>query len=166
MRREQPEAAIIFFVPGIPQPGGSKKAFVVGKRAVVVEDAKRNKDWRASVALAASAHFASPLAGPLAFRMDFIFPRPAGHYGSGKNARTLRPSAPKHHTVKPDVTKLVRSTEDALKGIAWFDDSQVVDQHPTKDYGDRPGCWIAIWSPLNEGEGGIAAGVNEEVARG
>jgi Holliday junction resolvase RusA-like endonuclease len=46
----------------------------------------------------------------------------------------LKASAPANHTIKPDVTKLVRSLEDSLKGIVWLDDSQVVKQSASKRY--------------------------------
>jgi Holliday junction resolvase RusA-like endonuclease len=140
---------VCFFVPGVPQPGGSKKGFAVktktGKiRAVVVEDAKHNAPWRAKVSLAASEHFQEPLSGPLSVSFSFLMPRPKGHYGTGRNAEKLKADAPHGHTIKPDVTKLIRSTEDALKGIAWHDDCQVVSQSAGKFYGHRPGCWIRI----------------------
>jgi Holliday junction resolvase RusA-like endonuclease len=129
-------------VPGIPQPGGSKKGFVVadkytGKaRAVVTEDNKKSKPWRNDVQwMAKLVMLAGPLRGPLAVEFVFILPRPKGHMG----AKGLRPSAPPYPAVKPDTTKLTRSTEDALKGIAWVDDSQIVDQHARKIYA-APGC--------------------------
>jgi crossover junction endodeoxyribonuclease RusA len=136
--------SIVFFVPGIPAPGGSKKAFVVAGRARIVEDSKRNADWRASVALTGSRAITEPLAGPLSVDFEFVMPRPRSHFGSGKNAERLKPSAPHWHTVKPDRTKLMRSTEDALTAIAWRDDTQIVHGVTTKTYGDRPGCYITI----------------------
>lgn len=146
---------VCFFVPGVPQPGGSKRGIAVktktGKiRAVVVEDAKHNAPWRAVVSLAASEHFAEPLRGAISFSFSFVMPRPKHHYGSGRNAERLKPDAPHVHTIPPDVTKLIRSTEDALKGIAWLDDCQVVSQAAGKMYGPRPGCWIRI-EPFEEG---------------
>jgi Holliday junction resolvase RusA-like endonuclease len=139
---------ISFFVPGIPQPGGSKKAFFNKKtgRAIVVEDAKHNKEWRAVVAYAAGliADREYLFNEPLRLRMDFVFPRPKGHYGSGKNAGVLKPSAPPFPAVRPDATKVLRSTEDALKGILWRDDCQIVTQTVTKRYGDIAGCKIYV----------------------
>jgi Holliday junction resolvase RusA-like endonuclease len=139
--------SIKFFVPGIPQPGGSKKAFMNPKtgRAVIVDDAKHNRPWRERVAAcAADAYDGPPLAGPLMVAMRFVVTRPAGHYGSGRNADTLKSSAPDHPAVKPDVLKLARSTEDALKGIVWRDDSQTVRLVLEKQYGERPGAEIEI----------------------
>lgn len=140
---------IRFFVPGIPQPGGSKKGFYIQKtkRVVITEDNKKSKPWRAMVAWAASEIIKVPLTGPLEVCYMFLVTRPKGHFG----ARGLRPSAPSHPTVKPDVTKLVRSTEDAMKGIAWIDDSQTVRQSAEKAYADRAGCIITIRSMRSDG---------------
>lgn len=138
---------VAFFVPGIPQPGGSKRGFVnpKTKRVIITEDAKRNKPWRASVqAFALEACAGGPLSGPLCLRVTFVLPRPKCHFGSGRNAAVVRDSAPVYPAKKPDTTKLLRSTEDALTGIVWHDDAQVVEQHVLKIYGDRPGAHIEV----------------------
>jgi Holliday junction resolvase RusA-like endonuclease len=153
------DKAIRIWVPGIPQPGGSKQGFAVPVKgtdipdpadptrklyrkyqAVVTEDNRKSKPWRESVAWAAKEKFSDPIEGPIEVSYKFFMPRPKSHFGK----RGLRPSAPTQHTVKPDVTKLIRSTEDAMKGIAWIDDSNVVDQHGRKVYGHRPGALIII----------------------
>lgn len=142
-------SAISFFVPGIPRPGGSKRGFVIPgtKRVVITEDCKRSKDWRTSVAWAAKEAIQEPLRGALRMEFTFILPRPKGHFGKGG----VRKSAPVWPAVRPDTTKLIRSTEDALKGIAYLDDSQIVQQMASKCYQagpDRgaPGCVITIWA--------------------
>ena len=137
---------IQFFVPGIPAPGGSKKYMGTylkgGKRIpLIVDDAKHNASWRDIVAWTARREYRGvPLRGALQVSMEFIMPRPRSHYG--KNV--LKANAPGLHTVRPDLTKLVRSTEDALKGITWTDDSIIWDQHNTKHYGEIPGVKITI----------------------
>ena len=134
-----------FFVAGTPAPGGSKKAFVRGGRAVVVDDAKNNASWRERVAAVASGHHRGPLLdAPLAVTFVFFTLRPRGHYGGGRNAARLKPSAPRYPTTKPDALKLARSTEDALSGVVWRDDSTTVDLVVRKRYGDRPGCQVTI----------------------
>lgn len=137
--------SIEFFVPGVPAPGGSKKAFVIGGRARITDDCKRNAPWRQSVVVfAQQAYQGEPLTGPLRVSIVFVMPRLKGHYGSGKNVGQLKANAPVWHTVKPDATKLMRSTEDALTGILWRDDATIVQPHPTKMYGDRPGAYIVV----------------------
>jgi Holliday junction resolvase RusA-like endonuclease len=132
---------IRFFVPGIPRTAGSKRAFVINGRAIVTEDNKRSKNWRAAVALVANEHFLSPYTGPLRATFTFHILRPKGHMGK----HGVRPSAPKYPAVRPDVSKTIRATEDALTGIAWKDDAQIVEQIAAKLYTESTaGAWITI----------------------
>lgn len=142
---------LILFVPGEPAPGGSKKGFYNKnlKRVLMVPDCPRTKPWMNIVAAyARRAYPNKPLEGPIRVSYLFQFIRPEGHYGSGRNCRKLKPSARQHMTVKPDLTKIERSTEDALTGIIWKDDSQVVSCTKDKIYVDRytgdPGVWITV----------------------
>ena len=138
-----------FFVPGIPQPGGSKRGFVNPKtgRIVILEDAKGNKDWRISVVAAAlEAYTGDPVGGSLELGVEFRMPRPKGHYGTGRNAGQIRSSAPVFPTTRPDLTKLWRSTEDALTGILWRDDAQIICQHVRKVFSKQTGACITVWA--------------------
>ena len=58
----------------------------------------------------------------------------------------LTPSAPKYKTSKPDVGKTARAVEDALTGIAWVDDSQVVTSIAGKIWSvdGAEGCAVLI----------------------
>ena len=145
---------ITIIVPGTPQPGGSKRAFayqVKGAinhktggplyRASVTEDNVKSSDWRATVRHMASIQCRQPLQGPLAVSFFFRVARPRGHF----NAKGMvTPGKPAFPDVRPDTTKLMRSTEDALKGIVWADDCQVVKQYACKDYGMPTGCVITV----------------------
>lgn len=72
-------------VPGVPAPGGSKKSLGNGR---MIDDCKRNPEWRAVVAWTALQELRSlpPMDGPLAVDVVFWMPRPKYHYGTGKNA--------------------------------------------------------------------------------
>jgi Holliday junction resolvase RusA-like endonuclease len=137
---------ITFHVPGIPQTADSKRAFVIpgkngGKpRAIVTDDNPKGKDWRATIQQVAADHFAVPMEGPLKVSLRFGLLRPKGHFGK----RGLKPSAPQYPTVKPDVIKLARCVEDALNGLAWKDDSQIVFEELGKVYAGSPGVQIEI----------------------
>ena len=63
---------IDFWVAGVPAPGGSKKAFYNPKigRAIITEDNKRSKPWRALVSQAAIDASAEVLSGPLRARFE------------------------------------------------------------------------------------------------
>lgn len=148
-----------FFVPGIPRPGGSKTATVVRRKGGEIvfkngrplvamrDDAKGNANWKSTVADFAHKAMASRdlLAGPLCVVIEFRMSRLGSHYGSGRNAGVLKPNAPTYHTVKPDATKLMRSTEDALTGIVWRDDAAIAHQQIRKVYADKPGAFIRVY---------------------
>lgn len=142
---------VSIFVDGDAQPAGSKKAFAFRRRnsdrlgVSVVDDNKRAKPWKATVAAACrKAMTGEPAAGPISLTLIFVRRRPKGHFRSGSNAHLLRSKAPVRPITKPDTTKLVRCVEDALTGIAWADDAQVVSQFAEKRYGDRPGVMILV----------------------
>ena len=149
---------IRFRVFGKPQPGGSKSSFVptnkktgqpfrgaAGRIIVNTVDSNPNvKDWKKEVrACAAAAYRGAPRADALTLKICFYVERPKSHYGSGKNSEKLKDSAPLFPATKPDCTKLTRGTEDALIGVIYVDDSQVVNQHIYKRYGN-PGAEIEI----------------------
>ncbi len=141
---------IEFFVPGKAATAGSKKAFYVEKlkRAIITHDSNKTQPWMNTVKFFARQAYDGPLLdGPLKLVMDFRRLRPKGHYGSGKSAHTLIKAgkdAPLPIT-KPDLTKLIRAAEDALKGIIWRDDAQVCIQETRKIYVDRdPGAMVRI----------------------
>lgn len=128
--------SVEFFVPGIPAPKGSKKAFVRGKRAVLVNANDKTKPWEASISAAAYEHWTmqgnAMLDEPVHMVLLFTMPQPT----SRKKAKEC--------DRKPDIDKLARSVLDALSGIVFVDDSRVTKLNCSKIYG-TPGVkiWIA-----------------------
>ena len=117
---------IAFSVLGTPAPQGSKRAFVVGKRAVMTEDSKRSGPWRDSVAAAAREAMGglTPVDLPMEVKVTFYFTRP-------KTVKRPYPS------VVPDIDKLQRALLDGLTaGGVFVDDSRVVDVTARKRYAD------------------------------
>lgn len=170
---------IEFTAYGLPAPQGSKK--YVGHRRnkqtgkelpVLVESSKKVTPWRRVVAQTAlTVRPKVLLEGPLVADMVFSMPRPAGHFGTGRNAGRLKPSAPLVPSVMPDLSKLARSTEDALTGLVWRDDSLVVAYGrlakvyvgaDDPDALDRPGVVVRVrqyvpsLAPVLPGMGGTA----------
>lgn len=137
-----------FYVHGRPAPQGSKRH--VG-RGIMVESSKAVAPWRIDVkhaALEAAATVGWPTTdAPVGVHFAFYFPRPKSHYGTGKNADNLKPTAPGHIISRSagDVDKLARSTCDALVAAGLIaDDSQIVTLVATKEYGAKSGAHIAI----------------------
>lgn len=131
---------LVFFVPGKPEPKGSTKAYVRGKRAIVVADNKETqRGWTALVRDRAQQMWGdrAPIVGPVRVVVDFVRPR--------------RASAPKRstppHTRKPDGDKLTRCVWDALTHVVWVDDAQVVEWSGSKreaEIGEVPGARIKV----------------------
>jgi Holliday junction resolvase RusA-like endonuclease len=160
-----------FFVVGVPQPGGSKRGFYIPKiKRVIITDANaKAKPWKDSVAgQAVETYKLPPVEGPLELTVIYYLPRPQGHFKTGKNSNELRASAPRYPEKKPDVLKLTRSTEDALTGILWRDDSQIVNEKIYKRYVDElhphPGAAVMVFLLQPATMGNIARGKKEEPA--
>ena len=139
-------------VYGLPATAGSKKPFTymdkkTGKiRASLAPDNKRQKPWMQNIAGVARCEYQGPpLRGAVKYEARFYFKRPKSHYGTGRNSDCLKNSAPRHHTKKPDSSKLARAAEDALTGIIWHDDSQCHEIKIDKFYGTPERMEIDIW---------------------
>ncbi len=131
-----PGVVLDLFVAGRPAPQGSKRH--VG-RGVMVESSKALAPWRTLLTWsAAQAYRSAPKDGALAVVVEFVMPRP-------KRLPKRLPTPP--HTVTPDVDKLARGLCDALTGVVWRDDAQVIDLHGTKRYAEvdeQPGAHIRV----------------------
>ena len=130
-------------IPGTPQQQGSKTRTPQG----FAREANRNlAPWRADAiaclrraALDQWGHAAeSPITDPVRVGVRFIYARPKSHYGTGRNAGRLRPSAPLWPTSRRlgDADKHARSALDALTGIVYTDDALVVVLHVYKHFAD------------------------------
>jgi Holliday junction resolvase RusA-like endonuclease len=143
-------------VYGEAQPAGSKRAFVPkgGTRPIVTDANPKSKEWKQNVQQAVGTFLREigwePSEKPILLKLTFNRTRPKGHFnGKGElNAQGQRNSYP---TTRPDATKLLRGVEDALTGIAWKDDSQIVDQHVFKRWDVRPSVEIEVFEVLELG---------------
>ena len=126
-------------VPG----SNTKRGFMNPKtgRVIIADKAKGKHGYTAALRMFAEQTVNDTdwkiTRNPVMLVIDFYFTRPIGHFGTGRNAGSVKASAPKHMIVKPDLTNLLKSTEDALKGIVWHDDSQVVGMQLAKVYGEK-----------------------------
>jgi Holliday junction resolvase RusA-like endonuclease len=143
--------SVDFFVPGTPRTAGSKKAFAHPKtgRIIVTDDAgQAGKDWRSDVRAQATEAMAgrAPFTGPLRLEATFYVVRPRGHYGSGRNVLHVKLSAPRWPTTRPDATKMLRAVEDAMTGLVYQDDAQIVQQMVEKRFAEagRVGAHVRV----------------------
>ena len=139
------DPVVSFAVLGTPGPQGSKKHVGGGR---MVESSKKVKPWRKAVYEAARDHTGGidgfeALDGPLV--ADMVFTLEKG---------TTLPKYLDWHFRVPDLSKLARSTEDAVKGVVWTDDARVSDYRRLSkrwvgsddpDALDEPGAVIRVW---------------------
>lgn len=136
-----------FTVFGEAIPQGSAKAFQPrykdgspAGRIIVTSDNPRLRGWRQLVAESASAALEGTGwhagVGAITLTATFYLPRPK-----------VLGTKTKPHLTRPDVDKLARAVGDALTGVCWHDDSQVVDLRVQKVYagvGESPRAEISI----------------------
>ena len=165
-------ASIEIIVLGTPAPQGSKRGFAIKAKGAYtgkvaqVESSAKVKPWRMAVKYAALNEISmldwiyQPMTGAIVLEVTFRLPRPKGHYGTGRNAGLLKPSAPWFPAGRPDLDKLLRSTFDALgEAGVWGDDAQVVKVYGSKEYATDyapTGATIRVKSVRNEVERAVA----------
>lgn len=123
----EPNRNVEFIVLGEPIPQGSMKGFPIrrGNGAIGVSLTSANtkmKPWRQEVALTAIQKWnAPPSDKPIKLALTFILTR----------KKTVTRTFP---TVKPDIDKMTRAIMDALTGVVYYDDGQVVMVVAEKQY--------------------------------
>jgi Holliday junction resolvase RusA-like endonuclease len=122
------------WISGKATPQGSKKAFVINNRAVLVDASGGNKEWRKKVTDAVKAHeqyirYKGAVNVSLVFYMEKA--------KSNKTGFMMQ---------KPDIDKLARSVLDALTDSEIIeDDSRVVHLTCSKTWAEeQPGVLITI----------------------
>jgi len=84
-----------------------------------------------------------PLQGPVRVEVIAVFTPPAS-WPAWKRDAAL--SGALLHTGKPDASNLAKAAEDALNGVVWGDDAQVVELVVRKSYGERAMVEILVKS--------------------
>lgn len=106
----------------------------------------KHKTWQGSVVAQALPHRpATPWPGAVSLSLVFVRTRPRSlvkHPGRCKDPK--RQAQAVDPIVRPDILKLVRPVEDAMSGIFWVDDSQVITHKCSKEYGEADCVHVKI----------------------
>jgi Holliday junction resolvase RusA-like endonuclease len=125
---------IKIIIPGIP---ASKGSFNRGKYGQLYPADKKLRGWVNAISWQARSQ-APRQPSQAAIELTITFNLP--HYDSNKDDQP---------TIKPDLDKLARAVLDALTGIIYHDDSQVIRLVCSKAWAiDAPGCQIEIREAL------------------
>jgi crossover junction endodeoxyribonuclease RusA len=131
-------------VAGSAVPQGSLRAHMAGGRPVLhYTNQEPLALWRDAVASEARRQgYVTPRPGPFGVSIDIRVKRPQGHLTSkGTVLPRFTDCWPDR---RPDIDKLARSILDALTGLVWRDDGQVVILDVAKRYADTPSSTITI----------------------
>lgn len=133
------------WVPGEPIAKGRPKVSTIGGNARMYTP-KATMDAEARVA-ALWTHEMIPSGVPVGVGVAAFRGRPRGHYrkSGGLSASGMRNQTP---IKRPDLDNIVKLILDALNGVAFYDDSQVVKIVATSCWSGSPetsGTFIEVW---------------------
>lgn len=119
---------LVFEIQTRPVPQARPRFFVRrhgNKNIVGAYDPKQCKTFKEVIAWHAKTAalrqgLRDPATGPISISLIFRM---------GRNGKDV------YHTKRPDIDNLAKAVKDALKGIVYADDSQIVEAHLYKQYG-------------------------------
>lgn len=116
-----------------------------GKQFATLYTPAETRAYEKALALVAKVAMAgagkpAPITGPLRLTVTAFMPVPASWSRKKRDAALAGAIRP---TVKPDWDNIGKMT-DALKGIIWNDDTQVVDGRVVKTYDEHPRLRVEI----------------------
>lgn len=129
------------FIPGTPVPKGRPRAARTAAGAVRTYTPGRTRDYERKLAYAVSQHYSGiPVSAPLSIDLGVALPVP-GSWPLWKRtaalARVILPAG------RPDLDNYLK-TLDALNGLVWADDSQIVTLRVKKFYYPKPGLFVRV----------------------
>lgn len=126
--------AVRIVVDGAPVAKGRPKIGRLHNGRPVAFTPAKTRSYESFIRLLASQAMAgrAPMEGPVAMTLTAIFSVPASW---SKRRRENALSGAERPTKKPDLSNVRKAAEDAMNGIVYIDDSQIVDTEDHKFYG-------------------------------
>ena len=131
----------IFTIPGKCQPKERPRVMKTGYTFTP----KKTVDAEAKIKLFAQNAGCTPLEGAIEIEITFAFPIPKS-YSKKKRAQIV--SGELLATKRPDIDNLVKTVTDALNGVAYGDDAQIISVTANKCYDEDEQTTVVIneWS--------------------
>lgn len=129
-------------LPFEPTPKGRPR-FTVKYNKVLTHTPPKTKAFESQIAFyyASEGGYIFEKGTPIEVTIIFGMPIPKS---STKKQKEYMLYGIKQHTVKPDLDNLTKAVLDGLNGVAWNDDSQIVELHVYKQYVNEPHIEITI----------------------
>ena len=129
-----------FFIPGEPVAKGRPRAASIGGKARLYTPKKTEK-YENLVRLACGDAVSRPVSIPCYVRAVAVLPVPQS-WSKKRAAAAIR--GDELPTKRPDLDNYLKAILDGMNGVAFHDDSQVVEISARKQYGARPGVWVSL----------------------
>jgi len=149
---------VIVTVHGTPVPKGRARARIAkgrnGKQFISHYTPKKTAEWENRAKMVAKLEMGprKPITRPVALHLSVYIAPPGGWPEWKKEAAIAGDIRP---TSKPDLDNVEKAVKDALNGIVYVDDSQVVQTTQAKHYALAPGIAVKI-VPLPEAPAQVA----------
>lgn len=126
---------IQFHVPGAPQGKGRARAYRMRSGAIGHYTPDKTRSYERTIRLLARQAVGArkPIDGPVSLTLQIVMPIPAS-WPAWK--RDLAQSGQLAPTTKPDADNIEKAVKDALNGVVYRDDAQVVAADKIKCYED------------------------------
>lgn len=136
---------ITFVVPGQPQGKGRARSTRSGRHYTPAKTVAYERLIAECAAEVMGEREA--ITGPAELHVIAVFGVPGSWSKKRREAALQWQTYP---TVKPDADNVAKSVCDALNGLAWLDDSQVVDCRVKKVYGRHPRLDVTVGEFVGE----------------
>ena len=128
-------------IPGDAVPQGRPRVVRIGGRTIAY-DPPKSKAYKALVRRYAAQNAPTePLDGAVTLYVQIYRSVPKSWSKKKREAAIAGVIQP---TTKPDVSNIVKGIEDALNGIWYKDDSQIVHEYSMKQYAREPGVIVKM----------------------
>ena len=139
---------VTFTVPGAPRGKGRPRTAVIGGHARIFTDSKtRAEEGAIRVIASAAMRGAAPYDGPVILRCCAYRQIPRSWSAKKQAAAEAGDLVP---ASRPDWDNVAKLVADALNGICWVDDGQVVAAVIFKRYAIRPRVVIDVQSVVQQ----------------
>lgn len=129
-----------FTIPGAPVGKGRPRMTKTGH--VYTPQATLDYEELVRTSYLAAAHGEPIPAGhPVAVQIMAYYPL---RKKETKKNRAAKLDGTQRPTLKPDCDNLIKAVLDALNGLAYHDDAQVVELYINKAYSEEPRVWVQI----------------------
>lgn len=134
---------ILIVVPGHPVGKGRARSAQLASGRTIHYTPQKTRSWEGVAKLFAMEKMAGrePLACPVRLSLIITHAVPDSWPLWKQNLALAGEIEP---TVKPDADNVEKAVKDALNGVAWLDDCQVVSCTKEKLYGQHPGVRILV----------------------